>query len=219
MPLWFELCAKLGAELGSTSSDALRLAEEYQAFFGPQSMHDSLKTAINDQAFQPGALHDELLRLPWSEVLTTNWDTLLERAAATVPERIYGVVRKQEDLASARSPRIVKLHGTIVLDNHLVFTQEDYRTYPARYAAFVNYARQVFIENELCLLGFSGEDPNFLAWAGWVRDHLAGQARRIYLVGALGLNAAKRKYLESINIAPIDLSALVADYDDPDGSP
>lgn len=216
MPLWFELCAKLGAELGSTSSDALRLAEEYQAFFGPQSMHDSLKTAINDQAFQPGALHDELLRLPWSEVLTTNWDTLLERAAATVPERIYGVVRKQEDLASARSPRIVKLHGTIVLDNHLVFTQEDYRTYPARYAAFVNYARQVFIENELCLLGFSGEDPNFLAWAGWVRDHLAGQARRIYLVGALGLNAAKRKYLESINIAPIDLSALVADYDDPE---
>lgn len=216
MPLWFELCKQLGEELGSSSSDPLRLAEEYQAFFGPQSMHDSLKTAVNDQAFQPGTLHDDLLRLPWSEVLTTNWDTLLERAAAALPERVYGVVRKQEDLASARSPRIVKLHGTIVLDNHLVFTQEDYRKYPARYAAFVNYARQVFIENELCLLGFSGEDPNFLAWAGWVRDHLAGHARRIYLVGALGLNAAKRKYLESINIAPIDLSPLVAEYDDLD---
>ncbi|AFK72740.1 hypothetical protein YSA_11014 [Pseudomonas putida ND6] len=214
MPLWFELCKQMGEELGSSSSDPLRLAEEYQAFFGPQSMHDNLKTAVNDQAFQPGALHDDLLRLPWSEVLTTNWDTLLERAAAALPERVYNVVRKQEDLASARSPRIVKLHGTIVHDNHLVFTQEDYRRYPARYAAFVNYARQVFIENELCLLGFSGEDPNFLAWAGWVRDHLAGHARRIYLVGALGLNAAKRKYLESINIAPIDLAPLVADYDD-----
>lgn len=214
MPLWFELAAQLGNDLGFQSPDALRLAEEYQAFFGLQSMHDSLKTAINDHAFQPGALHHDLLRLPWSEVLTTNWDTLLERAASALPERAYGVVRKQEDLASARSPRIVKLHGTITLDNHLVFTQEDYRRYPANYAAFVNFARQVFIENELCLLGFSGDDPNFLAWAGWVRDHLAGHARRIYLVGALGLNAAKRKYLESINIAPIDLAALVAEYDD-----
>lgn len=214
MPLWFELAAQLSEDLGFQSADALRLAEEYQAFFGLQSMHDLLKTAINDQAFQPGVLHDDLLRLPWSEVLTTNWDTLLERAAAAMPARIYGVVRKQEDLASVRSPRIVKLHGTIVLDSHLVFTQEDYRKYPANYAAFVNFARQVFIENELCLLGFSGDDPNFLAWVGWVRDHLASHARRIYLVGALGLNAAKRKYLESINIAPIDLGALVADYDD-----
>lgn len=214
MPLWYELAARLGKDLGFQSADALRLAEEYQAFFGLQSMHDLLKTAINDQAFQPGVLHDELLRLPWSEVLTTNWDTLLERASAALPARIYGIVRKQEDLASVRSPRIVKLHGTISLDNHLVFTQEDYRKYPANYAAFVNLARQVFIENELCLLGFSGDDPNFLAWVGWVRDHLASHARRIYLVGALRLNAAKRKYLESINIAPIDLGALVADYDD-----
>ncbi|MFG1489734.1 SIR2 family protein, partial [Oceanospirillum sp. HFRX-1_2] len=126
------------------------------------------------------------------------------------------VVHQQEDLSHACSPRIVKLHGTINVNNDLTFTQEDYRTFPVRHAAFVNFARQVFIENELCLLGFFGDDPNFLQWAGWVRDHLSTSARRIYLVGALGLNAAKRKYLESINIAPIDLGELVEEYDDAD---
>ncbi|MBN9070114.1 MAG: SIR2 family protein, partial [Rhizobiales bacterium] len=50
----------------------------------------------------------------------------------------------------------------------VVISEDDYRTYPQRRAAFVNTARQVFIENELCLLGFSGDDPNFLQWAGWV---------------------------------------------------
>lgn len=216
LPLWKDFSRILKTELGSGSDDPLRLAEEYCAYFGKQSLHDLIKNEINDIAWAPGELHKSLLELPWSEVLTTNWDTLLERASEEVHQPVYNVVAKQEDLSSARSPRIVKLHGTINISEDLIFTQEDYRKYPQRQAAFVNFARQVFIENELCLLGFSGDDPNFLQWSGWVRDHLASHSRRIYLVGALSLNSAKRKYLESINVAPIDLTDLVSDLDDQD---
>lgn len=217
LPLWSDFARLLAKETGAGSnSDPLRLAEEYSAYFGKQSLHDLIKKEVNDVAWTPGELHTSLLELPWSEVLTTNWDTLLERASVGIHQPVYSVVSKQSDLASARSPRIVKLHGTINVTEELIFTQEDYRGYPGRHAAFVNFSRQVFIENELCLLGFSGDDPNFLQWAGWVRDHLAVHARRIYLVGALDLSAAKRKYLESINVAPIDLGELVSDYDDHD---
>lgn len=215
LPLWNDLSSILAKDLGaSSSSDPLRLAEEYCAYFGKQALHELVIREINDAAWVPGELHKSLLELPWSEVLTTNWDTLLERASMEVHQPVYNVVSRQEDLSSARSPRIVKLHGTVNITEHLVFTQEDYRKYPQRHAAFVNFGRQVFIENELCLLGFSGDDPNFLQWAGWVRDQLATHARRIYLVGALHLTAAKRKYLESINVAPIDLGDLVTGYDD-----
>lgn len=214
MPVWKDFLNILAGDLDSGSTDSLRLAEEYCAYFGRQALYDLIKKEINDSAWLPGELHKFLLELPWSEILTTNWDTLLERASAEIHDPIYSLVYKQEDLSSARAPRIVKLHGTIDITKDLIFTQEDYRKYPQENAAFVNFSRQVFIENELCLLGFSGDDPNFLQWAGWVRDQLASQSRRIYLVGVLGLNAAKRKYLESINVAPIDLSDLVADYDD-----
>ncbi|MGK3113483.1 SIR2 family NAD-dependent protein deacylase [Candidatus Pantoea formicae] len=217
LPLWNTLASLLAEELGIKEvSDPLRLAEEYRAFFGNQAMHDVLKKTINDTSWVPGNLFHELLSLPWSEVLTTNWDTLLERASEDVHSPVYNLVTKQSDLSSAKSPRIVKLHGTLSVTENLVFTQEDYRRYPETHAAFVNFSRQVFIENELCLLGFSGDDPNFLQWAGWVRDHLENNARRIYLVGALNLNAAKRKYLESINISPIDLYDLVSNIDDTD---
>lgn len=216
LPLWNDFSRTLAAELDSINTDPLRLAEEYCAYFGKQALHDLISKEVNDAAWVPGELHKSLLELPWSEVLTTNWDSLLERASAEVHQPIYNLVSKQEDLSSARSPRIVKLHGTIDITKDLIFTQEDYRKYPQQYAAFVNFSRQVFIENELCLLGFSGDDPNFLQWAGWVRDHLATHSRRIYLVGALGLNSAKRKYLESINVAPIDLDDLVTDYDEHD---
>ncbi|MDB2384825.1 SIR2 family protein, partial [Endozoicomonas sp.] len=209
IPLWFDLTSDLNRDLGYTQtnaySDPLRVAEEYVAQFGRQALSDEINKHINDKAWQPDKNHQSLLSLPWTEILTTNWDTLLERAADDNLQRLYSIIIKQEDLASARPPRIVKLHGTLNTSKELIFTQEDYRQYPVKYAAFVNFARQVFIENELCLIGFSGDDPNFLHWVGWVRDNLADSTRRIYLAGALNLPPSKRKYLESINIAPIDL--------------
>ena len=61
-----------------------------------------------------------------------------------------------------------------------------------------------------------GNDPNFLQWSGWVRDHLGGSARRIYLVGVLNLPAAARRLLEQRNVAPIDLAPLVTGSDPAD---
>ena len=221
LPLWHDFSRKLKEEMGEDShdlafSDPLRLAEEYRAYCGQTALNDLIRNEINDSTWQPGTLHQSLLGLPWADVLTTNWDTLLERAATQVHHRIYNIVSKQSDLAYSSSPRITKLHGTIGITEDFIVAEEDYRKYPIKHAAFVNFTRQVFIENELCLLGFSGDDPNFLQWAGWVRDNLAHHSRRIYLVGALNLSAAKRKHLESINIAPIDLWGLVESIDDND---
>lgn len=219
MPLWMDFSRKLATELDPSDPnlaylDPLRLAELYKAQFGQQTLNDLIRAEIDDSAWSPGDLHTELLQLPWSDVLTTNWDTLLERASERVHAPIYNTVTKQSDLAAVAPPRITKLHGTVNITEELIFSQEDYRRYPETHAAFVNFSRQVFIENELCLLGFSGEDPNFLQWTGWVRDHLQSQSRRVYLVGALNLSAAKRKYLESINVAPIDLWDAVKHLDD-----
>ena len=69
-------------------------------------------------------------------------------------------------------PRIVKLHGSLPATFPLISTEEDYRTYPSKFAPFVNTVRQAMMETVLCLIGFSGDDPNFLHWSGWVRDNL-----------------------------------------------
>ncbi len=221
MPLWNEFTRSLIRDLYPDQeslhfTDPLRVAEEYRAFFGQAALNDRIRHEIADDSWTTGPLYRSLLQLPWSEVLTTNWDTLLERAASELHSPYYTRVTKTSDLAWAQSPRIVKLHGTIGVTDTFIVAQEDYRTYPERFAPFVNMARQVFIENELCLLGFSGDDPNFLQWAGWVRDHLADHARKIYLVGALNLSAARRKQLESINVAPVDLWPAVAGITDAD---
>jgi SIR2-like domain len=215
-PLWSQLLQDLLGQLyprgnEQVPTNPLRIAEEYRIYFGQSALDDFIRARFPDRAWLPGPLHKELLELPWADVLTTNWDTLLERTAETVSDQVYEIVRTEADLPHARSPRIVKLHGTLGDRKPLIFAEEDYRIYPVKHAAFVNLARQVFIENDLVLLGFSGDDPNFLQWAGWVRDHLGGGARRIYLVGYLDLPPPKRRFLEQHNISPIDFTPVLRD--------
>jgi hypothetical protein len=217
-PLWGQLYRAMARRLYETDTesappDALRLAEEFKCYLGRAALDEFIREHVPDAAWRPGTYHTKLMRLPWSDVLTTNWDTLLERAS-----RVHRVVRDPADIPRMPAPRVVKLHGSIDTNGLLVFTEEDFRTYPARFAPFVNLARQVFLENELCLVGFSGDDPNFLQWSGWVRDHLGDSARRIYLVGSLRLSPAKRKLLESRNVAPIDFGPMTVGLSEDDAA-
>jgi hypothetical protein len=217
-PLWGDLAWAMAERLypGETNrapTDPLRLAEEFRTYFGQAALDELLRSMIDDAAWFPSQVHHNLMALPWSDVLTTNYDTLLERAAR-VAEREYQPVVSEANLAHAKAPRVVKLHGSMGASENFVIAEEDYRTYPANHAAFVNLARQIFVENELVLIGFSGDDPNFASWTGWVRDHLGSSARRIYLAGALNLSPAKRKFLEARNISPIDLHDLVYNVDE-----
>lgn len=187
--------------------DVLKLAEEVEATVGRPALNQVLKTTIHDDAYDPSELHKDLLKLPWKDVFTTNYDTLLERAKNSDLTRRYDVVVKQSDIVYASSPRIIKLHGSFPSETPFIITREDYRRYPQDFAPFVNTVQQSLLENSLCLLGFSGDDPNFLKWVGWVHDNL-GEANMpsIYLVGVLRLSEPQRKLLEKQKIIPVDLS-------------
>lgn len=186
--------------------NALRLASEYEAAFGRRKLELLIKKQNPDSEHLPSPLHQLLLQLPWKDVFTTNYDTLLERTE--VSGRAYQPVISANDLTTTFSPRIVKLHGSFPSQTPFIITEEDYRTYPDRFAPFVNTVQQALIENSLVLVGFSGDDPNFLQWIGWIRDQLGCHHAPIYLVGPLSLSIAQRTLLERRGVTPIDLSPV-----------
>ena len=221
MPTWRKIaesmCEKLYPEKNdahykaaiasiSEPSGLLRLAQEYKAAFGKEKLHSLIRILVRDDNFNPGEHHARLLRLPWRDVFTTNWDTLLERTRSSVIEHVYSVVRNMDEIPQAVSPRIVKLHGSLSAHFPLMITEEDYRTYPVKFAPFVNTVQQAMMESVFCLIGFSGDDPNFLHWSGWVRDNLGQSAPKIYLAGWLNLSSHRRRMLEDRNVVPIDLA-------------
>jgi hypothetical protein len=177
-------------KIATSGAGAMSLASEYEALFGRAALNNLVSSSVPDEKFEPGSLHSLLLSLPWSDVFTTNYDTLLDRARShpEVYERKYELVLTPADLPLKAKPRIVKLHGSLPSQRPFIITEEDYRTYPVRFAPFVNTVQQAVMENALCLLGFSGDDPNFLNWIGWVRDNLGSSMPPVYLCGLLNLS-------------------------------
>ena len=221
LPTWHELTTQICHQLylpedgtrlrdalaeASATSGFLRLAQEYKAVFGDTALHDLIGSLIRDGDYNPGSMHKRLLSLPWRDVFSTNWDTLLERTRDSVTDRPYSVVRTAVDIASSTPPRIIKLHGSFPSYYPLIVTEEDYRTYPREFAPFVNTVQQAMMETVLLLIGFSGDDPNFLHWSGWVRDNMGPSAPIIYLAGWLDLSSHRRQVLVDRNVVAIDLA-------------
>ena len=233
-PLWGDLARKMFDELypnGSfpnrdeneirtqmtSGNAALKLAEEYESAFGRTLLDNLLIQSIPDNSYIPGHVHKLLLSLPWSDIYTTNYDTLLERTRPFIIDKKYELIESASDIPVKMKPRIVKLHGSLPSHRPFIFTEEDYRKYPSKSAPFVNMVQQSIMENIFCLIGFSGDDPNFLHWTGWVRDNLGESAPCIYLCGLLDLTPSQRKVLERRKVIPIDLSPLFPKEDWPDG--
>ena len=219
-PDWSELGDRFYEKLNGKkpSSDSrylnmLELAAEVKAAFGRPVLNQILRDAIPNDDYEPSPLHVNLLDLPWSDVFTTNYDTLLERACRSINSYEYDVVVEEENLVYSKQPRIVKLHGSFP-SGQLIITADDYRRYPNNFSLFVNTVRQSLLENTFCLIGFSANDPNFLQWIGWIQDNLGQEnSPRIYLVGLLVLSDSQKKLLEERNIVSVDLS----EYRDIDG--
>ena len=185
--------------------NAIKLAEEVNAAFGRSVLNQMLRDLIPDLDHKPSQLYTKLLKLGWADVFTTNYDTLLERAKDEITDRSYQVVIRKEDLVNSTSPRIIKLHGSFPSNNPFIITEEDYRLYPKDYASFVNTVQQSLLEKTLCLIGFSGDDPNFLKWTGWIRDNLGSDnSPKIYLIGIFDISDAQKKLLEKRNIILVD---------------
>ncbi|WP_186424789.1 SIR2 family NAD-dependent protein deacylase [Cupriavidus metallidurans] len=203
-----------------STSVVTQLGEQYARVFSKPALEEVLKRLVPDERVHPGTLHAQLLELPWVEIFTTNYDTLLERAAEGIVDRAHYTVTCREDIPQSKilnRRRIVKLHGSFPSQRPFIFTEDEYRRYPADFAPFVNLVRQSLLENVFCLVGFSGDDPNFLHWIGWVRDMLDQHALPIYLLLSKAPSLGEQKLLDARQVTPIVLP-LPADID-PDNYP
>lgn len=94
------------------------------------------------------------------------------------------IVRHSSELKIKKNKNIIKLHGTLRssedddfgfdgdIHKQYVIAQEDYKTYPIKHEAFTQLMRISLLQESFVLIGFSGVDPNFISWIGWVRDIL-----------------------------------------------
>lgn len=131
--------------------------------------------------------HKAFLECNWQHIFTTNYDNALEYTSHYF-NLDHNVITHDYDLSSQKlNHSIIKIHGSLVdkaksieqdfeFDNdksiRYIISESDYRTYPERHQAFSYLLRIAMLAGTYCLIGFSGDDPNFLSWLDWVKDIL-----------------------------------------------
>jgi hypothetical protein len=221
-PTWNELADTFYEKLHATKPEGsqylnpLVLAEQVEAAYGRPALNQLLVSRIPDTQYSPSIMHRKLLSLPWRDIFTTNYDTLLERACKDITDKRFNIINCKEDLVSSSdAPRIIKLHGTFPSHRPFIITSEDYRRYPKEFAPFINTVQQSLIENTFCLIGFSGDDPNFNQWIGWIRDNLGEEnSPPIYLFTHEDYSYSQKKLLDRKKVVVLNVSSLA-----PEGSP
>lgn len=125
-----------------------------------------LVKAAQDALTVPSPAHLVLARLKDVDlVVTTNWDTLLEKACdALNPQRPYYLITRDEDLEGRdKTPgvlNILKLHGTLDSPGGYIISENDLarfkRTHPNLYRRLEN----IFVDQTIVLVGYGLGDEN-----------------------------------------------------------
>lgn len=218
LPLWNGLIDAMYEKLDLAKDrkeylNPLSVAQQFEEMYGRPVLNKYIKDIMKDDDYIPSKVHKEFLELPWKNVFTTNYDTLLERTCKKIINRKYNIISREDDLLYADgNPKIVKLHGTFPLYDSLIITEEDYRTYPKKHARFVNTVQQALLEDMFCVIGFSGSDPNFLNWIGWIHDNIGLEnSPIIYMITDQKKSEAETKSLAAKKIQLIVIDDILKD--------
>lgn len=156
------------------------IAEQYEKAKGSREALDlyiEKRFLQINQATDDLCLHEKLLSLNWNDIITTNWDHLLERVNNKKNE--YFEVLRAKDLRGRPNRRIIKLHGSIRSEKEIenktynfddtynylyLITETDFKTYKEDHEDFSNFMKVKILETPFCLMGFSGRDSNFKYW-------------------------------------------------------
>lgn len=187
--------------------EPIELASRVTSLHGHDFMDSLLEKILPDEKITPGKLHKELVKLPWADIYTTNYDSLLERADAS---KAYNYIRGERDILQKNGARIIKLHGSFPDVKPYVIDQNDYRNYSETHPLLTAVIHNTLITNKLYLIGFSGDDPNFLNWISWLRNNSNGvDVPPVYLFDALGeqVTEADLQYKKSCGIEIIQRPA------------
>lgn len=153
-------------------TDPLRLAQLYEQAFGRSELLDTLELAVPEIDLELGPAFRALASIPWGAIITTNYDSLLERAFENTQLSLHSIVR-DPDMSRRRARAdtlLVKMHGDFRHRDLVVITEDDYSEYRQSRPAIATKVDQLLVEHPVLFVGFSLDDPNVARILNWVRS-------------------------------------------------
>lgn len=156
------------------------VAEIARTKIGARQLNNYLFKLFKSFPYAP--IHLAIAQLPWDTIFTTNYDLLLEEAAASssiAPAgKVIPVYSLDTDLSTLTENDIpyYKIHGSIDFantdDGRLILTKEDYRYYEEHRKPLFRRLKSDLLSHSFVFLGYALGDANFRAILEDAREQL-----------------------------------------------
>ncbi len=183
--LWRELAKEMAKALYVDKDDSvIEILSAYEHSFGRQKLVQQVGIKIRAHDAKPGDVHLAFAGIQFKDLVTTNFDTLLESAYENLDKRPFPIV--DESLLSAENyypgPRIVKLHGDLSHPDRMVLTEDDYDSFLTRNPLLVTSVTAMFVDRTAMFIGYSLDDPDMRQLLSLVKQRLGRMTRPMWTI-------------------------------------
>lgn len=184
----------------------LQIASLYEHRFGRVQLIESIRRALHVDEIEPGDVHRNFASLPFETVYTTNFDLLLENAYQYIKKPFRSLVgeRQMPFHGGPLTTSIVKMHGDLRHEEHIIVTKEDFNRYLEEYPVIATHLSAMLITKTGLFFGYSFSDPNFQHIKDVVRSRLGKFERMAYIV-QFDANPTDIEKMLKINLHTINL--------------
>jgi len=171
---------------------------------------DFIQRVFRQKLIRPVRLHELIVQLPFSSLLTTNYDNLLERACVARPRSdMYPLVFTLKNaaqlprLASERRFFIFKIHGDADNVESIVLTKRDYREIIHNNEVYRTALSQILATHTALFVGYGLRDHDLNLILGEQAALFKAYGRRHYAFLADPGTILPKSFLEHYNVTVI----------------
>jgi hypothetical protein len=180
LPTWKKLLEQIVKELSDETPDnpdlselsrlledgkLLEVADHCKEALGPQRYYSILSEHLRGEAVAIPEPHKIIAQLPFSAIVTTNYDKLLERSFAEVSSWPKTPTHQDVDMLGPLlfdgGFFILKAHGDIDRSETMILTTRDYQRIIHANPAFNSIFSAILYTKALLFVGYSLNDPDF----------------------------------------------------------
>jgi hypothetical protein len=188
---------------------ALDCAQLFKQMVGEANFTAFLQRQFSSPHAAPTPSHRALVKLPITELFTTNYDTLIESAFLEATTALTVSARPEQFIARLSAPpsrHLVKLHGSVDEPASIVLTRAQYAASRRERIAMFDYLRHRLQQHSFLFVGYSLSDPNFTQLHDDARLAMGAAMPASYLVQG-PVNRVREAYLRSLDVNVVSLGS------------
>lgn len=184
VPAWKSLIEKFKDELPDEMfdiGDVLKTAQAYKELRGDVEYLKEIKKILKYEQASCNQIHDAIMQLNPSNIVTTNYDDLLEQSALRNNKQYYVVSKDAQLPANQGEKMLIKMHGDFD-EGNIVLTENDYYDYSRNFPLIRSFLLSLFCTKVVLFIGFSFNDINLKYILRQISSLLDSKMQRVYLL-------------------------------------